>query len=125
MSNPDAQARAGWPRALRRHIESLTQKPTFLTAQSQAAATASRRAFLRNISGGTPKVRRNARRMRSRSTKPVSCATTLTVCLPSSIMNLAASSRSRSTAFAGDWPVSPRKARLNWRGLRLATAASS
>ena len=54
MSNPDAQARAGWPRALRRHIESLTQKPTFLTAQSQAAATASRRAFLRNISGGTP-----------------------------------------------------------------------
>ena len=44
---------------------------------------------------------------------------------PASIMNLAASSLICSTALAGDWRVSARNARLNWRGLRLATAASS
>jgi hypothetical protein len=58
--------------------------------------------------------------MRSRSAKPVSCTTTLTECRPSSIMNLAASSRSRSTALAGDWPVSARQNRRDRLGRSLS-----
>ena len=41
-----------------------------------------------------------------------------------SIVSRAASTRRFSTALAGDWPVSARKARLNWRGLRCAASAS-
>jgi hypothetical protein len=75
--------------------------------------------------GGWPKARRKARRMRSGSAKPVSRATTSIEWLLPSIMARAASTRSTSTARAGDCPVSTRKVRLNWRVLRLAAPASS
>jgi hypothetical protein len=37
-----------------------------------------------------------------------------------SIISRAVSIRRFSTALAGDWPVSARNARLNWRGLKCA-----
>jgi hypothetical protein len=41
-----------------------------------------------------------------------------------SIISRTASIRKFSTALAGDWRVSARNARLNWRGLRCAASAS-
>ena len=87
-------------------------------------AATSARAFRRITCGGCPKARRKARRMRSRSAKPVCWAMTSIGWRLCSIISRAASTRRFSTALAGDWPVSARKARLNWRGLRCAALAS-
>jgi hypothetical protein len=84
----------------------------------QAAASA--RAFRRITCGGCPKARRKARRMRSRSAKPVCRAMTSIGWRLCSIISRAVSIRRFSTALAGDWPVSARNARLNWRGLKCA-----
>ncbi len=81
-------------------------------------------AFRRMVRGGWPNARRKARRIRSLSAKPVSCATTSIECALCSSISLAASTRRFSTAFAGDWPVSARKVRLNCRGLSRAASAS-
>jgi hypothetical protein len=79
---------------------------------------------LRIACGVCPKARRNARRMRSRSPKPVSFAIASTGRRPCSSASLAASSLRFSIALAGDCPVSMRNTRLNWRGLRRAASAS-
>ena len=84
----------------------------------QAAASA--RAVRRITCGGCPKARRKARRMRSRSAKPVCRAMTSIGWRLCSIISRAVSIRRFSTALAGDWPVSARNARLNWRGLKCA-----
>jgi len=90
---------------------------------SQAAASA--RAFRRITCGGCPKARRKARRMRSRSAKPVCRAMISIGWRLCSIIRRAVSTRRFSTALAGDWPVSAWNARLNWRGLRCAAFANS
>jgi len=87
-------------------------------------AAISARAFRRITCGGCPKARRKARRMRSRSAKPVCRAITSIGWRLCSIIRRAASTRRFSTALAGDWPVSAWNARLNWRGLRCAASAS-
>jgi hypothetical protein len=69
----------------------------------------------RNARGGCPNARKNARRMWSRSVKPVWRATTSIGCRLCSTKLRASSTRSVSIAFAGDWPVSAWKARLNRR----------
>jgi hypothetical protein len=62
--------------------------------------------------------------MRSRVPKPTSLAITSIECRLSSNISLATSMRKFSIALAGDKPVSPWNARLNWRGLRRAASAS-
>src|SRR6202030_1482543 len=77
----------------------------------QAAASA--RAFRRITCGGCPKARRKARRMRSRSAKPVCRAMTSIGCRLCSIISRAASMRSdlvssSSSAENCDWPPARR-----------------
>src|SRR6202011_957298 len=79
---------------------------------------------LRIPCGVCPKARRKARRMRSRSPKPVSSAIASIGRRPCSSNNLARANLRYSIVFAGDCTVSRQKTRLNWRGLRPATFAS-
>ena len=79
---------------------------------------------LRITWGVCPNMRGKLRRIRSRSPKPVSRPISSTGRRPCSSMNLAASSRRFSMAFAGDRPVSALNTRPNCRGLRHAASAS-
>src|SRR5450830_1453602 len=73
--------------------------------------------------GGYPNTRRNARRIRSGSSKPTARAMFSNDSSPASTRGRAASARSFSIALAGVCPVSALKARSNWRRLRQAISA--
>src|SRR5450830_282605 len=73
--------------------------------------------------GGYPNTRKNARRMRSGSSKPTARAMFSNDSSPASTRGRAASARSFSIALAGVCPVSALKARSNWRRLRQAISA--
>lgn len=102
--------------------------PPVFAAQAAVARTVFRRATtgLRfSADGEVRKTRWKARRIRSVSSKPQNRATSLTDRPPLSSAARAASTRSRSTTFAGVTPVSARNARAKWRGLMQARAASA
>src|SRR5229473_3850681 len=97
------------------HWDVLQDEATRAESQSGLAMFGEKLPEWRRITlqGGRPYTRTNARRILSRSAKPVCRAMVSIACQLSSNINRATSRRSFSMAFAGDSPVSAANARVN------------